>query len=164
MKKIGELDRTIFLWSSKLEKRIADKQREAAAKICDDVRTLAPGSGRYSSSIKLGETKIENGVITTSIYTDLMSEGHAIGRMIEHGTGIYALEPHIGKTPTFIASGYRYWFVPSTSVDHAIGRKIIIDGKEFYIAYAQKPKPHFVPALNSNKDYYKKKLREAFKK
>ena len=32
----------------------------------------------------------------------------------EYGTGLNAQLPHIGKTPTFIASGYKYWYMPTT--------------------------------------------------
>lgn len=151
-------------WSDKLIKNLEIKQQETAQKICNDIKALAPSqSGEYASSIKVSDTVNSNNTIRTQIYTDLMSEGHAVGRMIEHGTGIYALEPHIGTSSMFFKSGYQYWYVPATSVSRAIGRKIVINGVEFYVAYAQKPKPHFLPGLNLNKDYYKKKIREAIK-
>ena len=111
-----------------------------------------------------GETVIENGVIKTSIYTDLTSEmdpSIVIGRMIEHGTGIYALEEHIGHTETFIKSGYRYWYVPATSVKRPIGQLININGTEFYVAKPQRARPHFLPALQSNKRYYKNEIGKA---
>ena len=164
MKKLAELSKDLTIFSNKAIDRLVLAQRNTAEKICNDVKSLAPGTGNYISSIKVSDTKVENGVITTQVYTDMTSKDDpsiVIGRMIEQGTGIYALEPHIGHTKTFIESGYRYWYVPATSVDRVIGRKITIDGKDFYVAHAQRPRPHFLPSLISNKGYYKAQIRRA---
>ena len=164
MKKLAELSNSLTLFSDKLVDRLIEAQRNTANKICEDVKSLAPGTGNYISSIKVSETKVENGVIRTAIYTDMTSNDDpsiVIGRMIEQGTGIYALEPHIGHTKTFINSGYRYWYVPATSVNRAIGRLITIDGKDFYVAKPQRARPHFLPSLQSNKSYYKAQIRKA---
>lgn len=165
MKTLASLSKDIIIFGDKMIDRLVKAQRNTAEKICNDVKSLAPvQTGEYVSSIKVGDTKVENGRITTAIYTDLTSEmdpSIVIGRMIEHGTGIYALEPHIGHTKTFIESGYRYWYVPATSVKRAIGRLITINGKEFYIAKPQRARPHFLPALQSNKAYYKAQIRKA---
>lgn len=169
MKNIEKLSKDLLIWSKRVEQKAIEKHREVAEKICKDVKNLAPGNGKYTESIKVGKTITNNGVTRTLIYTDLTSDNHAVGRMIEHGTGIYALEPHIGHTKTFFESDYRYWYVPEGSVDRAIGKLYIKrdeNGKEigrYYIAYAQKPKPHFLPALISNKRYYKQKIKEAFR-
>lgn len=164
MKKLAQLSKDLTIFSDKVIERLVQAQRDTANKICNDTKSLAPGTGEYMNSIKVSETKIENGVIKTAIFTDLTSNDDpsiVIGRMIERGTGIYALEPHIGHTKTFIESGYRYWFVPATSVNHPIGKSIIIDGKEFYIAKPQPARPHFLPSLQSNKAYYKAQIRKA---
>lgn len=163
MKSIGTLEADIKKWGNRVVDNLIVAQRETAKKICKDAKSNV-GNGKYSDSIKVSNTESKNGIIRTKIYTDLLSNGYVIGRMIERGTGVYALEPHVGKTKTFIASGYRYWFVPTRSVERPIGKRIVINGNEFYIAYAQPPKPHFLPALNSNKLYYKQKIREALKK
>lgn len=163
MKSINKLSTDILVWNDKVIQNAIEKQKEAAEKICQDVKTLAPGNGEYKDSIKVSDTICENNVIKTSIYTDLLSNGHVIGRMIENGTGIYALESHIGLTKTFFESEYNYWFVPSRSVKRPIGCPIIIKGELFYIARAQKPKPHFLPALNANREYFKQKMKESFK-
>lgn len=147
-----------------LPKQLVESQRETARQIWEDVIQYAPAkSGEYISSIKISDTEVSNDSIKTSVYTDLTSDGYAVGRMIENGTGIYALEPHIGHTKTFIESGYQYWFVPVKSVNRAIGRKIVINGNEFYVAYAQPAKPHFRPALNKNINNYKKNTGKALK-
>ena len=85
------------------------------------------------------------------------------GRMIENGTGIYALEPHIGHTKTFFESQYQYWYVPASEVDRPIGKVVLIDGVEFYVAKAQKPKPHWKPALDENIQTYKENISQAIK-
>lgn len=147
-----------------LPKQLVESQRETARQIWEDVIQYAPAkSGEYISSIKISDTEVNSDSIKTSVYTDLTSDGYAVGRMIENGTGIYALEPHIGHTKTFIESGYQYWFVPVKSVNRAIGRKIVINGNEFYVAYAQPAKPHFRPALNKNINNYKKNTGKALK-
>ena len=164
MKKLAELSKNLVLFSDKTIERLVKAQRDTANKICNDVKSLAPGTGNYISSIKVSNTTVENGVIKTAVYTDMVSDSDptiVIGRMIEHGTGIYALEPHIGHTKAFIESGYRYWFVPATSVKRAIGQLITINGTEFYIAKPQRARPHFLPSLLSNKPYYKAQIRKA---
>lgn len=165
MKLISQLSVDLERASKKVIDNLIQAQEETAHKIWEDVIQKAPvGSGEYISSIQVSDTKQEGNTITTQIYTDLKSEdGYCIGRMIENGTGIYALEPHIGHTKTFIQSGYQYWFVPAKSVKEAIGKKITIGDSEFYIAKAQPSRPHFRPALNNNKEYYKSQIRKAVK-
>lgn len=165
MKNIESLSVDISNFGEKVIDNLIKAQRDTAEVIQKDVKNLAPSrTGKYADSIKVDETKIEDNHITTSIYTDLQSEdGHYVGRMIEYGTGIYALEPHIGKTKTFIDSQYQYWYVPATSVDRPIGKSIFIKGKEFYIARPQKAKPHFIPALNMNIALYKSNISKAIK-
>lgn len=167
MKMITQFNIDFTKKMQKLEKRLIQAQKNTAKQIKEDVLNYAPSkSGEYAKSIKVSDTEIKNGVIHTDIYTDLKStDGYFIGRMIENGTGIYALEPHIGKSKTFIESGFQYWYVPVDKVKRPIGKTIIIDGNEFYIAYAQPPKPHFKPALyeniRTNRENIKKAIKEA---
>ncbi len=164
MKDISEISNVLGDFNRKLIERLIKEEEITAKKICKDVKDLAPGkSGPYQESIKTHGARYDGKVIRTSITTNLKTQDdkYFIGRMIENGTGIYALEPHIGHTKTFIESQYRYWYVPVTSVNRAIGEKIIIDGKEFYIARPQKPKPHWRPAFDKNIEYRKKQIRKA---
>lgn len=169
MKMITGINKFLSGWSDKLQKRLIEAQKETAKQLWEDVINFAPAkSGDYISSIKISDTEVTKNKIVTSVYTDLTSEtgdgkSHAVGRMIEHGTGIYALEPHIGTTKKFIDSGYQYWYVPVRSVKRAIGEKININGAEFYIAHAQPAKPHFHPALVKNKPLYIENIRKAVK-
>lgn len=165
MKMIAELGKDLEYKSKKLINKLIKAQQETAKIIKDNVVAKSPKpSGEYASSIKCSDTKNEEGVIKTSIYTDMKSEdGYFIGRMIENGTGIYALEPHIGTTKTFIESGYRYWYVPASSVKRPLGQKININGVEYYVAKAQPPKPHFKPALDENISTYRANIRKAIR-
>ena len=165
MKLIEHLGVDLSEFSKKLEQNLIKAQEKTAETIKEDVKkNLGYSTGKYVESIKKGETKNQNGTIKTEVYTDLQSsDGYFIGRMIENGTGIYALEPHIGKTETFLKSGYQYWYVPADEVDRPIGKKIVIGGIEFYIAKAQKPKPHWKPALEQNIQNYKENISQAIK-
>lgn len=165
MKNILSLSVDLANYTDKAIEKLIKAQKSTAQQVCKDVKSLAPSKvGKYAESIKVSDTELKNDVIRTYIYTDLQSEdGYYIGRMIEYGTGIYALQPHIGHTKTFILSKYQYWYVPATSVDRQIGKKIIINGKEFYIARPQVAKPHFIPALQKNIALYHENIRKALK-
>lgn len=165
MKNIERLNVDISNFSNKVIENLINAQKETAMQIWKDVKSLAPSqTGKYAESIKVSDTELKNDVISTHIYTDLQSEdGYYIGRMIEYGTGIYALQPHIGHTKTFILSKYQFWYVPATSVDRPIGKKIIIDGKEFYVAKPQVAKPHFLPSLYKNISLYHENITKAVK-
>lgn len=166
MKAIAQLGMDLDKFSKKVYKNLIQAQKETAEKIQEDAKRYSPKpDGEYASSIKISETEQVGQTIKTSIYTDMKSEdGHFIGRMIENGTGIYALEPHIGKTKTFFESGYRYWYVPTTKVKRPLGQKITINGIDFYVVKAQKPKPHFKPALNNNIQLYKDNIVQAIRR
>lgn len=163
MKAIYNLSEDISKWGNKAIENLIKAQHDTAKTIHNDVLDLAPSRhGKYADSIKVSDTEFKDGVITTDIYTDLKSEdGYFVGRMIENGTGIYALEPHIGHTGTFLRSQFQYWYVPVTSVDRPIGKKITIDGQEFYVARPQPARPHFYPALQKNVSTYQNNIRQA---
>lgn len=165
MKNIGEFKKDLSEFQKGLEQNLIKAQEETAEQIKKDViKHLGHSSGKYADSIQVSDAEKKNSVIKTNIYTDLKSkDGYFIGRMIENGTGIYALESHIGHTNTFKASGYQYWYVPAEEVDRPIGKVTIIDGVEFYIAKAQKPKPHWKPALEEDIEIYKKNISQAVK-
>ena len=165
MKNIESISVDISNFENRVIDNLIKAQKDTAQKIWQDVKALAPSNtGKYADSIKVSETEFKDDKITTFIYTDLKSEdGYYIGRMIEYGTGIYALQPHIGHTKTFIESKYNYWYVPARLVDRQIGRKITINGELFYIAKPQPAKPHFIPALQKNIALYHENIRKAIK-
>lgn len=165
MKNINEFGNDLDKFAKRLKQNLIKAQEKTAEQVKKDVvKHFGHSSGKYVNSIQKSDTKIEDNVIKTQIYTDLKSkDGYFIGRMIENGTGIYALEPHIGHTNTFKASGYQYWYVPAEEVDRPLGKVILIDGVEFYIAKAQKPKPHWKPALEEDIKVYKANISQAVK-
>ena len=165
MKSIEELSNSLNNIEKRLIKNLIKATDDTIQLVYNGVILRAPTStGEYVNSIQIANAKIEGDAISASVFTDLKSEdGHFIGRMIENGTGIYALEEHIGHTKTFLESGYKYWYVPATSVKRAIGKKININGTDFYVAYAQPAKPHFVPSLQANEHIFKENIAKAVK-
>lgn len=86
------------------------------------------------------------------VYTDSELFSHA--SFLEYGTGTKAELEHIGKTKTFIQSGYQYWFLPIDAVDRPLKNQTInIGGEIFYIMFATKPYPFMRPtAFSTRKD------------
>lgn len=166
MKSADKIGIDLEKFSKKFQQNLIQAQRDTAEKIKDDARGYSPKpNGEYAQTIQVSDTEVSGNEIKTWVHTDMKSEdGYFIGRMIENGTGIYALEPHIGKTKTFFASGYQYWYVPTSKVKRPIGQTININGVDFYVAKAQPPKPHFKPALNQNIQTYKENISEAFRR
>ena len=166
MKLVDHFSIDLEKFSKKLQQNLIQAQRDTAEKIKDSAKKYSPRpDGEYAQTIKVSDTDITDNTIKTWIHTDMKSEdGHFIGRMIENGTGIYALEPHIGKTKTFFLSDYQYWYVPTAKVKRPIGQKITINGIDYYVAKAQKPKPHFKPALNENIVTYRDNIKEAVRR
>jgi len=166
MKLVDRIGTDLDVFSKKFLHNLIQAQRDTAEKIQTDARNYSPKpEGEYAQSIKVDQTEVEGEKISTWIHTDMKSEdGHFIGRMIESGTGIYALEPHIGKTKTFFASGYQYWYVPTAKVKKPIGQEITINGSTYYVAHGQRPVPHFKPALNNNIQTYRENITKAFRR
>lgn len=166
MKKIEQMGIDLEKFTKKFEQNLIKAQRDTAEKIKQDAKAFSPKpEGEYAQTIKVSDTETADNVIKTWIHTDMKSEdGHFIGRMIENGTGIYALEPHIGKTKTFFLSDYQYWYVPTAKVKRPLGQRITINGTDFYVAHAQRPKPHFKPALNQNIQTYRDNISEAYRR
>lgn len=166
MKLVDRIGTDLEKFSKNLQENLIKAQRDTAEKIMYDAKQNSPKpDGEYANSIKVSETNVDGNKISTWIHTDMKSEdGHFIGRMIENGTGIYALEPHIGTTKTFYDSGMKYWYVPTAKVKRPIGQKININGVDYYVAHAQRPKPHFKTALYNNIYTYKENISQAFRR
>lgn len=93
----------------------------------------------------------DKGKVVGRVYTD--KDLFSYASFLEFGTGTKAELPHIGKTATFIASGYRYWLLPVEKVDRQFSpqRIIAIKGKQFYLMFATKPHPFMRPASFSSR-------------
>ena len=79
--------------------------------------------------------------------------------------GIYAQQPHIGKTKHFLESNYEEWFIPVSKVEKPLHYPIItIQGQQFYLAHSVPAKPFMRPAgfetKEQNIDIIKNKLNE----
>lgn len=148
--RIGEIEKSFKRWSEKIEKNVAEKQRQVAIELCEEVKSRAPiNTGRYVSSIKVGETKIENHVITTEVYTDLLVGGDnpkwankPLGAFLEWGTGIKGA--NTGKAGNY---GHSYRLTPWAYFSKELGHWVTTTG---IIAV-----PHFFPALQLIKSKYK---------
>lgn len=165
MKKLERLEIDFDNFSKKLIQNLMKAESDTAQSIWNDVILNAPvDTGEYASSISVDEPVYKDNTITTVIGSDLKTEdGYFLGRMLENGTGIYALEEHIGKTKTFIESGYRYWYLPVEKAKKALGKSITLYGKEYYVMHAQPAKPHFTPAYNSNVRLRRENISKAIK-
>lgn len=169
MKKLAQLEIDFDKFGKNVVKKLMEAEKNTAESIWNDVVANAPmDTGEYVSSISVDDPIYKKDTIKTVIGSDLKTEdGYFLGRMLENGTGIYALEEHIGKTKTFIQSGYRYWYLPVEKAPKELGTPITIYGKQYYVMHGQPAKPHFIPAYNSNvrirKENIMKALREARK-
>ena len=165
MKKIERLAVDFDLFSKKLIKNLMKAEENTAQSIWDDVIANAPvTTGEYASSITVDKPTYKKKKISTVIGSDLKTEdGYFLGRMLENGTGIYALEEHIGKTKTFVNSGYTYWYLPVEKANRELGNPITLYGKQYYVMHAQPAKPHFTPAYNSNVRVRKENIAKAIK-
>lgn len=165
MKKLAQLEVDFDKFSKKLIQNLMKAESDTAQSIWNDVILNAPvDTGEYVSSISVDEPVYKDNTITTVIGSDLKTEdGYFLGRMLENGTGIYALEEHIGKTKTFIESGYTYWYLPAEKAKKALGKPITLYGKGYYVMHAQPAKPHFTPAYNSNVRLRRENISKAIK-
>lgn len=93
----------------------------------------------------------DKGKVVGRVYTD--KDLFSYASFLEYGTGTEAELPHIGKTKTFIESGFKYWFLPVEKVDRQFNpqRIVVIDGKQFYLMFATKPYPFMRPASFSSR-------------
>lgn len=165
MKKLAQLEVDFDKFSKKLIQNLMKAESDTAQSIWNDVILNAPvDTGEYVSSISVDEPVYKDNTITTVIGSDLKTEdGYFLGRMLENGTGVYALEEHIGKTKTFIESGYTYWYLPAEKAKKALSKPITLYGKEYYVMHAQPAKPHFTPAYNSNVRLRRENISKAIK-
>lgn len=158
MKNIDQLSVYIDTIGKKLEKKFIKAHQETAEQILKDVIDSAPlRSGRYIGSIKKSDTFEKDGVYKTFIYTDLPVGGDnpkwsnvPLGALLEWGTGIQ------GASTNTYPHGYSYRLTPWCYYDEYLHMFVTTDGM---IA-----RPHFLPSLQKNKNYYLDKLSEAMRK
>lgn len=132
---------------SKVLKRLENSYPVAMEQLMKYAKQIALKNKRGSKDDDsiLFEITVTKNTITGRLYTNF-----DYAMFLEYGTGTEAEMPHIGKTDTFIQSGYRYWFLPKDVADSrgkefSPQRIINIQGKQFYIMFATKPFPFMRP-------------------
>lgn len=153
MRNIAELSKYLLVWGDETLKRVKESQIETAEKIKDDIKGLAPGSGNYRSSIKVGKQEEIDGIIKIPIFTDLNAnwEKHpevALGALIEWGTG------PLGESTNSYEHGFPYttdvpWNAPTWAQFRRTG------------TWGGVAQPHFLPGLYANKKTYRANIRKA---
>lgn len=148
MKNLNQLSKDLEEMENKIIKRLVEVQRQSAYDICMDAKKLAPKeTGRYADSIVVGDTVIENYVMTTRIYSDakvvsLSGNEYLLGFLLENGTAPHMIYP--------INAEYLHF---------------LIDGEDIYAKKVHHPgfvaMPHFIPALNANKCRYESNIKKA---
>ena len=150
MKDINRLSIDILNFGNRAADNIIKAQSDTAYVIQQDAKNLAPeDTGAYKESIELGETQVNNGVITTSVYTDatvttLSGTSYNLGRLLEEGT-----RPH------------------EIRATNAQALHFTIMGNDVFVKSVLHPgtiaQPHFLPALNMNRALYVENIRKAVK-
>lgn len=105
---------------------------------------------------------------TITIYNDVVNANNEhYSLILEYGSGLYAEKEHIGKTPTFIASGYMYWFVPEDEAPDLFAypyERIETDNGVLYKVYGQTPKHIYEDAAKVVERNIARWIREYMKK
>ena len=158
MKHIKELSVDLFKALQNKQKDLIEAQRNTAKKIWEDIIDDAPvRSGEYVSSIQISDTIVTKDKISTSIYSDLKVGGDnpkwanvPLACLLEWGTGIQ------GAITNAFNHGYKYRLTPWTYYDEYLHMYVTTDGMV--------ARPHFLPSINKNKEYYLEQIKEAMKK
>lgn len=128
---------------NKIVNNLATYTFDAVEKASEDTREYALNQKRGSKDddFILKKLNKEAKQIIARVYTNF-----SYAPFLEYGTGIYAEMPHIGKTKTFIESGYRYWYLPVDKVEKNLNNQIIsIKGEQFYVMHSTQPYPFMRP-------------------
>lgn len=150
MKEIQNLVNKLINLEDKIEEKLIEAQRQTAIDVALDTRKLAPkNTGRYADSIKVSPTIKDGSIIETYIYSDMKvisTQGKQwyLGQLLETGTSPHLIYPVNAKYLHFL-----------------------IDGKDVYTKLVHHPgtiaQPHYLPAINSNKQRYINNIKKAFK-
>lgn len=126
-------------------------------------KALDKKRGRKDENMIPYEISSNKKEVIGKLHTDKDSFSHALFE--EFGTGTKAEMEHIGKTKTFIESGYKKWYLPKDKAPRDFGdhRLIMIDGQLFYIMFPQSPKPFMRPTAFYLRDTAKIKLCKGIK-
>lgn len=155
MRSIKQISKYLDKISDNIVNELIEVQRKTADSICRDAKNFAPGS-EYKESIKVKDTIVNRGHITTEITTDAVvtakSNGNVynLGYLLENGTLEHAIPNAWGK-------GYFYGYVDRYGYRH----KGTLD-KDWHPGFG--PLPHFIPALLLNKESYNRAIQKVLDK
>lgn len=151
MRDISELSNFLDTLPKKLEDELIKAQQETAKVIEADARLYAPGNGGYSQSITAKEPVVDGKNISTNISTEMMTEvakstgkQYNLGMLLETGT-----DPH--AIPNAFDWGHIYGF------DSEMYKRTLQE--DWHPGFVSMP--HFIPALDQNKELYQRKIQEA---
>lgn len=152
-----------------LNKKLNTMIRKLPQTTAIGIENAIKGTCEYALHLKRGKNEgilfemlnIGTKEIKGRVYTDTNTFPHSW--FLEYGTGIWAEQPHIGTSKTFIESGFEYWFIPVNKVERTLHYPIInIKGSEFYLAHGMQSQPFMRPAgferIDSNTEEVEKQI------
>lgn len=156
--KIDEIGTVFENYTKKLIPKVEKAQKDVAEQLCKEIKIRAPiNTGRYVSSIKVGDVQHEGDKLSIAVYTDLLVGGDnpkwanvPLGAFLEWGTGIKGSQT--GKATQY---GYSYRMTPWAYFSKELGHWVTSKGM---IAI-----PHFSTGLAFIKPKYMEMLKEALK-
>lgn len=159
MKDISKLSIVLnFKLKKELIPKLQNAQRKTAEKIWEDTIDSSPfKNGDYISSIQIGKTENNKGVIKTSVFSDLKVGGDIpkwqnvlLANFINWGTG------PLGEATNDYPHGYSY------TTDFPWNYQTQIQ-YQLYGTWGMEANPHFYNSLQKNVSTYKENLRKCFK-
>lgn len=144
---------------NKMEKIIQKIPEKAKEGVENSLRGIQSSALRFLSSnnqelIQVELVDLENMQVKGKVVTNTKGiDNQPWAGFREFGTGKHAELEHIGRTKTFIESGYEYWLIPVEKVSRPLNYPIKMYGnKRFYIAHGSEPKPFMRPAAVQGRD------------
>ncbi len=138
-----------------LVKHLKEHTTKGVEKASEETRkyALSKKKGNKDDDLILKEINSHSKEIISRVYTHF-----SWAPFLEYGTGRYAEAPHIGKSKTFIESGFRFWYAPATVVNksYTLNDFMIVDGvfypmitqirgKTYVMCFEQKSRPFMRP-------------------
>ena len=150
MENLGDLRK--FLETPISNENIEKILNKTAKKVYDDIQSMAPeDTGAYKASIQISNVSHQGTKHEIKIYTKLNSgwKNVPLGCLLEWGTGIR------GESTNTYEHGYPYRSTPWLYFNERYNRWIF--------TYGNIARPHFVPALYNNEEYFKRTIKEVIK-
>ena len=142
---VGQLKKIL---TNRLSNESIDKiLTKVATKVHQDIVSMAPeDTGAYKASIQIGNIEHNGNVHSVKIFTKLNSGWNNVplGCLLEWGTG------KVGEETNHYDHGYPYRQTPWVYFNERYNRWVFTRGN--------RARPHFVPGLYNNNDYFKRQI------